>query len=106
MMGSHASDAQIRSDIIMNTLFLAALSAATLPISAAPANATVPTNPAGHWQWQHTAQYGPRAALTASHRVWIADPAAMAASDCAKMAKAISSADCMAMMDAPPAATG
>jgi hypothetical protein len=91
----------------MNALFFAALSAATLPVSTAPANAAALTSPAGHWEWKQIAQYGPRAASPTSHRVWIADPAAMAASDCGKMPKVLSSADCMAMMDANsgPAAT-
>jgi hypothetical protein len=82
----------------MNALFLAALSTATLLVSTASTNAAAPSSPAGHWEWQHTAQYGPRAALATSHRVWIADPAATAANGCGKMAASMSTADCMAMM--------
>lgn len=85
----------------MNVLFLAAVSAATLLVSTASATAAAPINPAGHWEWQRTAQYGPRAAMTASRRVWIADPAAVAASDCGNSPKVMSSTDCMAMMAAP-----
>jgi hypothetical protein len=88
----------------MNALFLAALSAAALFVSTSSADASAPNNPAGHWVWLHTAQYGPRAASPTSRRVWIADAAAIAASYCGNMPKALSSTDCMAMMATPSAA--
>ncbi len=88
----------------MNALLLAALSAATLSVSTSSADASAPNNPAGHWEWLHTAQYGPRAASLTSRRVWIADAAVIAASDCGNMPEALSSTDCMAMMASPSAA--
>jgi hypothetical protein len=87
----------------MKTMLFAGLAAATFVASAVSAHTAPPANPAGHWEWQSAPQYGPRATLTGARRVWIADPIATAARDCGDMAKSMSPADCMAMMDAATA---
>jgi hypothetical protein len=83
---------------MMKTSTFAAFAAATLLASVASAR-TAPANPVGHWAWQSTPQYGPRATVSGARRIWIADPSATAARDCCDMPKRMSSADCMAMMD-------
>ena len=87
----------------MKNMLFAGIAAATLIASAASAHTAAPGETAGHWEWQSAPQYGPRATLTGARRVWIADPTATAARDCSDMAKSMSSADCMAMMDAATA---
>lgn len=61
----------------MKLFVFAALSAiSTMSIAGVEPHAA--TNGGGHWEWQSTTSYGPRAPLPAPHRVWVADSPAHA----------------------------
>ena len=81
----------------MKTMFLASLSVAALFASASPAMAAAHSS-AGHWAWQASTQFGPRPSMPAARRVWVADPATAAKSDCNAMSASMPAANCMAMM--------
>ncbi|MGL4302935.1 MAG: hypothetical protein ACRCS5_09545 [Sphingomonas sp.] len=53
----------------------------------------------GHYEWQRTPQYGPRAPLTAPRRVWVPDATQVASCDCDMMKMSTTgAADCMKRM--------
>jgi len=58
--------------MMMKLLVFAALSAVSTA-SVASAEQRMAVNEAGHWEWQSTPSYGPRAPLPAPHRVWVPD---------------------------------
>lgn len=80
--------------------FIAALSAAVTFVGAAGAAlAHTAAGLAGHYQWRAAPQYGPRTPLKAPQRVFVADGATEARSDCPMMDHEGADADaCNAMM--------
>ncbi len=56
----------------MKSIMLAAMVAIT-SATVAPAQAHSDQRQSGHWEWQASRSYGPRAALPISHRVWVPD---------------------------------
>ena len=90
----------------MLVLAVATIAATVSPAVAASAPAT---SPQGHYEWSVPHQFGPRAPLEASRRIWIPDRTQMASCDCAMMKT--SARDCAASMpgvgpSSSPAAAG
>lgn len=84
----------------MKNIIRAAAAAATFLLSSTGATAFAangqPAPTGGHFEWRSQPNYGPRSPMRAPLRVWVADPKAMAASNCAMMS-GVSVADCMGM---------
>ena len=60
------------------------------------------SRPGGHYEWRQVPQFGPKAPLTAPHRVWVPDAQQVANCDCDMMK--MSAADCMMNMQGKPKA--
>ncbi|WP_120252485.1 hypothetical protein [Sphingobium sp. YG1] len=82
----------------MKTLKIAAaiVAASASAFTFAPAFAQDSAASAGHYEWRAAPQYGPRAPLQTSKRVWVPDHAQMANCNCDMMK--MSAADCMKEM--------
>lgn len=63
------------------------LAAATIAAAVSPAvTASAPaTSPQGHYEWSVPRQFGPRAPLQASRRIWVPAKTQLASCDCAMM---------------------
>lgn len=63
------------------------LAAATIAVAVSPAlAASAPsTSPQGHYEWSVPHQFGPRAPLEASRRIWVPGKTQIASCDCAMM---------------------
>ncbi|WP_454885859.1 hypothetical protein [Sphingomonas oryzagri] len=61
------------------------LAAVTIAAAVSPAVAAPPTSPQGHYEWSVPHQFGPRAPLEASRRIWVPAKTQMASCDCAMM---------------------
>jgi len=77
----------------MLVLAAATIAAAVSPAVAASAPAT---SPQGHYERSVPHQFGPRAPLEASRRIWVPTKTQVASCDCAMMK--IGARDCMASM--------
>jgi len=82
----------------MKTLKIAAaiVAASASAFTFAPAFAQDSAASSGHYEWRAVPQYGPRAPLQTSKRVWVPDHAQMANCNCDMMK--MSAADCMKEM--------
>jgi hypothetical protein len=83
------------------------LAAATMAAVASPAFAGIDQTASsqGHYEWSAPHQFGPRAPLQASRRIWVPDRSQMANCDCKLMKTSV--ADCTASMHgmaSPPSA--
>ena len=75
---------------IAAAIIAAAISAFTIAPAFAQGEASQ-----GHYEWQQTPQYGPRAPLQAPKRVWVPDAPQMADCNCDMMKMSSAAADCM-----------